>query len=131
MAKKAAKKRKTTSIAPKEEASANLGTVNLTIQTFVGLTGTGTCNELVIEWGCLGLSEEPDKVTEVSANNRLLDPKRPITTSEEGLHIFFDPPLAASGNIGLQFLCTYNEAVEARTSAPKSDDKYADEDEAA
>jgi hypothetical protein len=137
MAKKAkpVKKRKSTTVAlaPKEEGEAgNIGTVAVEVQTVVALTGAGVFTELVIEWGCLGLSEEPDKIVETSANNRLLDPKRPIETSEEGLHVFFDPPLQGAGNYGFKFQCTYNEAAEARAAAaPKSDDERRDEEDAA
>jgi hypothetical protein len=133
MAKKAkAKKRKTTSIAPKEEAQANLGTVSVSVQVAVALSGSGMFNELVLELGTLGLSEEPDRIVETSGNNRLLDPKRPIETSEEGVHVFFDPPLSGAGIYGFKFDCVYNEAAEARAAAaPKSDDERRDEEDAA
>ena len=78
-------------------------------------------NELVIEWSCLGLSVEPDTITETSGNGRMLDPKRPPTTSDEGLHVYFEPPLNG-GNYGFQFLFTYNDAVEARTAKPKKEE---------
>lgn len=125
-AQKPAKKRKAQSVAPKEPKRGQLlGTVAIPVQTYVTLTNPGVFNELVIEWGCLGLSEEPDKITETSGNNRLLDPKKPITTSEEGLHVYFDPPLTGSGTYGFQFLCTYNEAAEAKSEGPepKEDDE--------
>lgn len=132
MAKKAAhkpaKKRKTATIAPKEDTEegvpiANIGSVSLPVEAQVWVPNEGPFNELVIEWGCLGLSEEPDKITEVSANNGLLDPKRLPTTSEEGLHVYFHPPLSGAGLYGFKFLCTYNEAAEARTAAPKKKDE--------
>lgn len=124
MAKKAQtaakKKRKAEGVTPKEVKQGQLlGTVAIPVQTYVTLNNPGVFNELVIEWGCLGLSEEPDKITETSGNNRLIDPKKPITTSEEGLHIFFDPPLTGSGTYGFQLLCTYNEAAEAKSEGPE------------
>lgn len=126
---KPAKKRKTATIAPKEEegAAANLGSVSVPAQATITLSGSGSFDEMVIEWGCLGLSEEPDKITETSGNNRLLDPKRPITTSEEGVHVYFDPPLTGAGIYGFRFECSYNEAAEARAAVPKSADEH-DED---
>jgi hypothetical protein len=115
--KPAAKKRKAASVAPKATDPARpLGTVGIAVQTQITVNDGTPFNELVIEWGCLGLSEEPDSITEISANSRLMDPKRPISTSEEGMHIYFDPPLAGAGVYGFQFMCIYNEAAEPRTS---------------
>ena len=117
------KKRKAQSVAPKEKTEGTLlGTVAIPVQVQVTLANPGVFNELVIEWGCLGLSEEPDKIEEISANNRLVDPKRPMTTSEEGLHLYFNPPLNGAGIYGFRFLCTYNEAVEARSSPPEEEE---------
>ena len=111
------KKRESTAAAPKAEEGKVLGTVSIPVQVSVCTGDVVTFSELVIEWSCLGLSVEPDTITETSGNGRMLDPKRPPTTSEEGLHIYFDPPLTG-GNYGFQFLFTYNEAVEARAAAP-------------
>src|SRR5262245_24994950 len=123
-AKAAAKKRKAASVAPKEEKEgANIGSVAISVLAHVKLSGDSLFDELVIEWGCLGLSEEPDQVVETSGNNRYLDPKRPITTSEEGMHLFFSPPLGGAGTYGFQLQCIYDIAAEARMApAPKSDD---------
>ena len=128
MAKKPAKhaqpkKRKAASVAPKEQKEGQvLGTVQLSVQAAVTLPGTtGVWDELVIEWGCLGLSEEPDQITEISGNAVMLDPDRPITTSEEGMHVYFKPPLPAGGSYGFNFLCLYNMAAEARTAAPEEE----------
>lgn len=120
-----AKKRKAATIAPKEEkeGAVPLGTVSVPVQLQINVTNPGLWNELVIELATLGLSEEPDKVTETSGNSRLLDPKRPISTSEEGVHLFFDPPLMGAGTYGFQLLCTYNEAAEARTAEPESEEE--------
>jgi len=136
MAKKAAKpakKRKAEGVAPKEaEEGKNIGTIAVSVQTVVTLAGDGLFDELVIELGTLGLSEEPDRIVETSGNNRLLDPKRPITTSEEGVHLFFSPPLNGAGVYGFQLQCIYNDAVEARTAAPpKSEDADSEHTEAA
>ena len=108
-----------------------LGTITIPVQTQIVVSNDGVWNELVIEWGCLGLSEEPDKIAETSGNSRLLDPKRPPITDDEGLHVYFDPPLSGAGIYGFQFQFTYNDAVEARVAAPKSDDDEHHEDEAA
>lgn len=112
------KKRKAQSVAPRQQEVPGtlLGTVAIPVQVQVTLANPGVFNELVIEWGCLGLSEEPDSIQEISANNRLVDDKRPITTSEEGLHLYFDPPLNGAGVYGFRLLCTYNEAVEVRSN---------------
>lgn len=132
MAKKAKdtpKKRTSAGAAPKAEEGKVLGTVSIPVQAHI-FTGDNVTkfNELVIELGCLGLAGEPDAIIETSGNSRMLDPKRPPTTSGEGLHVFFDPPLTG-GSYGFHFLLTYNEAVEARTAAPE--DKMAHDDEAA
>jgi hypothetical protein len=130
MAKKPAKqpkKRKGASASTKSATDTQvLGSVTIEVQTQINVTEAGKFNEAVIEWGCLGLSEEPDSITEGSGNGRLLNPKRPPYTDEEGLHIFFDPELEA-GVYGFLFYFTYNEAVEARTAEPKSDDQLAEE----
>jgi len=120
----AAKKRKAASIAPKPEKEGRiLGTVAIPVQVEIVVPGvTGVWNELVIEWGCLGLSEEPDRVVERSGNSFMLDPDRPITTSEEGMHVYLKPPLAAGGTYGFNLLCIYNEAVEARTAPPEEEE---------
>lgn len=131
-AKAAPKKRESKGAAPKAEEGKVLGTVSIPVQVSISSGNNVTSfNELVIEWSCLGLSEEPDVIAETSGNGRMLDATRPPTTSEEGLHVYFNPPLAG-GNYGFQFLFTYNDAVEARTAAPKSDkEDEAYDDEAA
>lgn len=115
----AKKKRKAQSVAPKEpKKGQRLGTVAIPVLAYVTLRDSGTFDELVIEWGCLGLSEEPDKITSEAS---WIDRARPITTSEEGLHVYFNPPLTgavAGTSFGLQLLCTYNEAVEAKSQVP-------------
>lgn len=117
-AKEAPRKRKSEGAAPKAEEGKVLGTVSIPVQVSVFTGDVVNFNEIVIEWSCLGLSVEPDTITETSGNGRLLDPKRPPTTSDEGMHVYFDPPLAG-GKYGFQFLFTYNEALEARTAAPE------------
>jgi hypothetical protein len=82
---------------------------------------------LVIELACLGLPEEPDSIIEVSANHDKLDPKRPITTDEEGLHLYFDPPLSGAGEYGFKFVCSYAEAAEARASKKPPKDEEDDD----
>ncbi len=127
MAKKAAKQRK--SAATKEvKEDALYGTVSIPVQASIDVTAAVTLNEAVIEWSCLGLSEEPDTVTEVSGNGYLLDKKRAPRTDEEGLHVFFDPPLTG-GKYGFQFVFSYNEAVEARSSSTPTDEERAKEEE--
>lgn len=117
------KKRKAQSVAPRADKPGTLlGTVGVPVQVQVTLANPGVFNELVIEWGCLGLSEEPDKIEEISANNRLIDDKRPITTSEEGMHLYFNPPLQGAGVYGFRLLCTYNEAVEVRSNPRELDE---------
>lgn len=133
MAKKAKavpKKRKSEGAAPKAEEGKVLGTVSIPVQVSIFTGDVANFNELVIEWSCLGLSEEPDTITETSGNGRLLDPKRPPTTSEEGLHVYLDPA-QPGGHYGFQFHFGYNDAVEARTAAPKSKDEPADDEEEA
>jgi hypothetical protein len=112
------KKRKGQTVAPREQKEGEVrGTVGVSVHAAITLPGvTGVWDELVIEWGCLGLSEEPDHIVETSGNNIMLDPDRPITTSEEGMHLFFKPPLAAGGAYGFNFLCTYILAAEARAA---------------
>ena len=111
----AEKKRKgTTATAITAAEGQVLGTVSIPVFCNVSSGGGTNFDELVIEWGCLGLSEEPDSITEISGNARMLDPERPPTTSEEGLHVFFKPPLAG-GTYGFQFHFTYNDAAQART----------------
>jgi hypothetical protein len=117
-AKEAPRKRKSEGAAPKAEEGKVLGTVSIPVQVSVFTGDVVNFNEIVIEWSCLGLSVEPDTITETSGNGRLLDPKRPPTTSDEGMHVFFDPPLTG-GKYGFQFLFTYNEALEARIAAPE------------
>ena len=127
MAKKAAKQRK--SAAPKEEKEGTvLGSVSIPVQASIDVSGAVALNEVVIEWACLGLSEEPDSVAETSGNSYLLDKKRAPRTDEEGLHVFFDPPVNG-GRYGFQFLFTYNEASEARSSATPTDEERAKEEE--
>lgn len=128
MAKKPVEKKKRkggTSPAPKarttatgEENEAALGEVSIPVQCAVMVPQAGRFDELVIEWSCLGLSEEPDSIKEISGNARFLDSDRPPATDDEGLHVFFKPPLDA-GNYGFQFVFTYNSAVEARTAQPE------------
>jgi hypothetical protein len=119
------KKRKGTSPAPKAKATtaegepeAVLGEVAIPVQCNVLVPQANTFDELVIEWSCLGLSEEPDSIKEISGNSIMLDGDRPPATDDEGLHIFFKPELKG-GNYGFQFVFTYNSAVEARTAEPK------------
>ena len=126
-----AKKRKAASVAPKQEKEGQqLGTVSIPVQVEVAVPNTSPFDELVIEWGCLGLSEEPNRITDASGNSHLLDPERPITTSEEGMHLFFKPPIsvAVGGTIGFKLVCTYNESAEARTAAPEDDEHHAADD---
>lgn len=119
MAKKPAAKKRKGGASTKEAAEGrSLGTVLIPVQCSVNVPDVSHFNELVIEWSCLGLSEEPDSINEISGNARLLDPKHPPTTSEEGLHVFFDPPLQA-GSYGFQFTFSYIDAVEARTADPE------------
>jgi len=128
MAKKPVEKKKrkgSTSPAPKartaEGDDANgpaLGEVLIPVQCQVNVMQAGRFDELVIEWSCLGLSEEPDSIKEISGNSDKLDSDRPPATDDEGLHIFFKPPLDA-GSYGFKFAFLYNSAVEARTAEPK------------
>jgi len=128
MAKKPVEKKKrkgSTSPAPKSktasvegEVEAVLGEVSIPVLCNVSAYGVTAFDELVIEWSCLGLSEEPDSIRETSGNAKMLDPDRQPSTDDEGLHVFFKPPLQA-GNYGFQFIFTYNSAVEARTAEPK------------
>ena len=126
MAKKPVEKKRkgSTSPAPKPKAAsvegevAVLGEVSIPVLCNVSVMQTTGFDELVIEWSCLGLSEEPDSIRETSGNARMLDPDRLPATDDEGLHIFFKPPLQA-GAYGFQFVFTYNSAVEARTAEPK------------
>jgi hypothetical protein len=117
------KKRKSATSPPKEakEDAPPLGSVAIAVQVELKVENTSPFDEFVIEWGCLGLSEEPDRVFDRSGNSHLLDPERPITTSEEGLHIYFKPPLAGAGTYGFNLVCVYNEAVEARTAPPEEE----------
>ena len=125
MSKKPQQKRKTATLKPKQDetAPANVGSIAITVQFEAYVTGNTPFNELVIELGTLGLPDEPSHVTDRSANARLLDPKRPIEVSDEGLHMFFDPPLQGSGIYGFQLRCEYDQAVEARTAAPPEEKK--------
>lgn len=120
----AAKKRKGATAAPTgvDAEGKTLGIVSIHIQTAVNIPGTGQFNELVIEWSCLGLSEEPDSIADTSGNAKLLDPKRAPRTDEAGLHVYFDPPLPA-GSYGFNFLFTYNDAVSAGTHAEPTDEE--------
>jgi hypothetical protein len=125
MAKKASgKKRKSsggerTSERKLEREGQTLGTVSVPVQceVYVG-DNVGRFNELVIEWACLGLAEEPDVIKERSGNAVLLHPERPLVTSEEGLHVFFKDDLP-HGTYGFQFLAVYFDSVEARTADPE------------
>jgi hypothetical protein len=120
----AAKKRKGGTAAPKAVSEeAVLGTISIPVQAWIDAT-SGPFDELVIEWGCLGLSEEPDSIVDTSGNSGLLDPKRPPKTDEEGLHIYFHPPLSAD-RYGFNFLFSYNEAVLARMAPPKEEKEAA------
>lgn len=135
MAKKAksaaAKKRESKGAAPKAEEGKVLGTVSIPVQVSIFTGDVGTFSELLIEWTCLGLTEEPDTIIETSGNGKLLDPKRPPITSDEGLHVYLDPP-QPGGHYGFLFHFGYNDAVEARAALPKSDkDEPAYDDEAA
>jgi hypothetical protein len=95
-----------------------LGEVSIPVYCTVSVPQAGTFDELVIEWSCLGLSEEPDSIKETSGNADKLDSDRPPATDDEGLHVFFKPALQA-GNYGFRFVFTYNSAVEARTAEPE------------
>ena len=130
------KKRKAQSVAQKErtqEQSLRLGSISIPILFEVSLNSTTSFNELVIDWGCLGLSEEPDSISEVTGASEMLDKKRPITTSEEGLHLYFDPPVVGSGSgtYAFKILCGYNEAVEPRSSveSPEPDEPTFEQNE--
>lgn len=127
MAKKAAKQRKSAETKEVKE-DAILGTVSIPVQASVDLSGAVAFNEIVIEWVCLGLTEEPDSVQEISGNSFMLDKKRAPRTDEEGLHIFLDPPVNG-GRYGFQFVFTYNEASEARSSTTPTDEERAKEAE--
>ena len=73
MAKKAkatAKKRTSEKAAPKAEEGKVLGSVSIPVQVSIFTGDVANFNELVIEWSCLGLSEEPDTITETSGNGR-------------------------------------------------------------
>ena len=132
MAKKAKaappKKRESKGAAPKAEEGKVLGTVSIPVQVSIFTGDVASFSELVIEWSCLGLSEEPDTITETSGNGRLLDPKRPPTTSDEGLHVYLDPA-QPGGHYGFQFHFGYNDAVEARAAAPEKDDAAHSDDD--
>lgn len=124
VAKKAKKVRK--GAKPKDDVEGQvLGSVSIPVLCNVNVSQSNRFNELVIEWGCLGLSEEPDSITEISGNHNLLDTKRAPRTDEDGLHIYFTEPLIG-GVYGFQFLFGYNEAVEARSFA--ADDVPTDEE---
>lgn len=127
MAKKPVEKKKrkgSTSPAPKARTTAEgepeavLGEVTIPVLCSVSVPQASSFDELVIEWGCLGLSEEPDSIKENSGNAYMLDSDRPAATDDEGLHIFFKPALQG-GQYGFRFVFTYNSAVEARTAEPK------------
>lgn len=133
------KKRKAQSVPQKDRTQQEvmrLGSVAIPILFQVTLNATTSFNELVIEWGCLGLSEEPDSISEVTGASEMLDKKRPggpITTSEEGLHLYFDPPVVGSGSgtYAFKILCGYNEAVEPRSSveSPEPDEPTFEQNE--
>lgn len=97
-----------------------LGWVTIPVQCgcYVGDNVTNF-DELVVEWRCLGLSEEPDKITETSGNAVLLHPDRPPATDDEGLHIFFRNALP-HGTYGFQFNFIYYDSVQARTADPET-----------
>ena len=74
MAKKPVEKKKrkgSTSPAPKPKTTAEgeveavLGEVSIPVQCSVSVTQANDFDELVIEWSCLGLSEEPDAIREI------------------------------------------------------------------
>lgn len=128
-----AKKSKPRKAAPKKGENLVLGSVMIPVKCTLNIGPAANISEFVIEWACLGLSEEPDSIAEVSGNSRLVDGRQEPYTDEDGLHVFFDPPLAgnASGitSIGLEFHCSYNEAVEARSTPRKTDLEIAKEKE--
>ena len=126
---KDAKKRKGATPSPRTtEEDAVLGSALIGVHASFNIpSDVASFTELVIEWGCLGLSEEPDTISDASGNSHLLDAKRPPYTDEEGLHVFFDPPLSGGGQYGFHFLFGYNDAVHARTAAPKTDEELAKE----
>jgi hypothetical protein len=129
MAKKP-RKGKVAAPAAEGEAQPMYGAVMIPVQAAVSVGAVANFNELVIEWGCLGLSEEPDTLREVSGNATLFDPKRPPYIDADGLHLYFDPPITGNATYGFQFQFTYNEAAEARTAVPKTDEELAKEREA-
>lgn len=132
MAKKAVQKKRKSQTALSQRSSKEapegqtLGWVTIPVQcsAYVGDNITAF-DELVIEWACLGLSEEPDKISEVSGNSGLLHPDRPPATDEEGLHVFFKSPLP-HGTYGFLFNFTYYDSVHARTADPKLVEKLAE-----
>lgn|SRR5262245_9111074 len=111
-----------TATAEEGESGPPLGSVTIAVQVWLKVENPSPFDEFVVEWATLGLSEEPDKIVDRSGNSHLLDPDRSITTSDEGLHIYMKPPLAGAGTYGFNLLCTYNEAVKARTAAPPEED---------
>ena len=131
MAKKTSKKaRKSEGVAAAAaEEGVVTGSVRIPVQASIWVGEVAHFNELVIEWSCLGLSEEPDSIEDTSGNARLLDPKRPPYTDADGLHLFFDPPIAGATNYGFRFDFIYNESVIARTAEPKTDQELAKERE--
>ena len=122
----AKKKRKSEGVKPKQESAEGeapkYGNVSFIVQTQLTLT-EGLHNDVVIEWRCLGLAEEPDSITDASGNHNLFDKDRPMTTDEDGLHMYFDPPLAGPSVYGFQLVVSYNEAVEAKTTPKDEDEK--------
>lgn len=131
MAKKASKKaRKSEGVAAAAaEEGVVTGSVRIPVQASIWVNDVAHFNELVIEWSCLGLSEEPDSIQDTSGNAVLLDPKRPPFTDSEGLHLFFDPPVPGATHYGFKFDFVYNESVIARTAVPKTDEELAKERE--
>ena len=71
----------------------------------------------------LGIAAGPDTVSEVSGNNRYLDPARPPVIDGGDVLVFFDPELQA-GNYGFKLQFTYLEEMEPVIPAPLRDGKY-------
>jgi hypothetical protein len=71
----------------------------------------------------LGIAAGADTVSEISGNNRYLDPTRPPIIDGGDVLVFFDPELLA-GNYGFKLKFTYQEEMEPVIPAPLNDGKY-------
>ena len=122
------KKRKTTktTATPRTDEAPPLGTVAVSVQVECNVQNTSPFDEIVIELGCLGLSEEPDKIIERSGIAICSIPSGHPRPLRKACICTSSPRCRAPARYGFNLFCIYNEACEARTAEPEDEEDAAE-----